>query len=840
MSDERDTHELLGGPVSVASPVGDDAERYADLGVIGRGGMGEVRRVRDRQLGRLVAMKLLRSELAQRPVTEARFRSEAQVTAQLQHPGIPPVHDAGVLPDGQRWFTMKEVRGQTLHAALRALHGTVRGGRWGITSDGLSFRRLVDSFAKVCEAVGYAHSRGVVHRDLKPDNMMLGAHGEVLVLDWGIAKILGQGEAVEAVTSLRDSDDSLQTRFGAITGTPAYLSPEQAQGDPDALSPASDTYSLGVVLYELLTSVVPYQGEQPLAVVTRMLMQERRTVREQLAERHEVPPPVPDELVELCEAALSHDPAARPPDGTAMADAVRAWLEGARRRERAQALVAEAVALGPQAASRRVAAAEARAAAAEVLAEVPAWADEGAKEAGWALQDAAVAADREAERLDLEAERLLSSALSHDPLLDEAHARLVAGYRREHGRAEAAGDQGRATRAELRLRDHLRALPTAHPEAAQAAAYLRGLATIDLVTDPPGAEVRLRRYDQRGRRWSLGPPEALGVTPLLGVSVPMGSYLLELSAPGRAPVRYPVSVGRGEHWHGVPPGGSGPAPVRLPAAASIGPQDCVVPRGWYASGGDPEAAGGLEARRRWVEGFVLRRFPATQARWLAFVQDLVDRGDEGTWQIAVPRERGTDAGEGSVLYRRSGGRVSLPEGWAPDDPAIMVDFAAAGAYAAWEARRTGQAWRLPMELEWEKAGRGVDGRFFPWGNHFDASWCCLGDSHPGEKRWRSVHSDPVDISPYGVRGLAGNVRDWCNDLWLPDGPVGDRVAVTAGGAPDAWRVRRGGSWGDMPGRARLADRDWYHPGYLYDYLGVRLARSLEPVRGPAPGAAQKT
>jgi len=824
----RDTAELLDGQVQVSGPVAEERDRYTDLGVIGRGGMGEVRRVRDRRLGRVVAMKLLRDDLGDRAMTVAQFTAEAQVAAQLQHPGIPPVHDEGSLPDGRRWFTMKEVRGRTLHEAIVALHEACRPGRWEVPEDGLSFPRLIDVFAKVCEAVGYAHARGVIHRDLKPDNVMIGAHGEVLVLDWGIAKVLGRDEPRERVTTLRDGDDALQTRFGAVTGTPAYMSPEQAQGNAGALGPRSDVYSLGVILYELLTGAVPYEGDQALEVITAMLLGRRSSVAEQLAHRHATPPPLPPELVELCDAAMAAEPAHRPADASAMAEAVRAWLEGARRRERAEALVAEAEALGPRAKALRRQAEEARAEAAERLASVPAWADADAKRPGWERLDTAEAAEHEAERLDLEAERLLSSALSHEPLLEQAHARLVAGYLEEHRRAEALGDRRRTTRAELRLVDHVEHLPAAHPASQQAAAYLRGVACLDLVTDPAGAEAVLRRYDDRGRRWVLGPAERLGPTPIRGHELPMGSYLVELSHPGRATVRYPVHVGRGERWHGVAPGASDPTPIGLPPADQVGPDDCVVPPGWFRSGGDPEATGSLAARRRWCDGFVIRRFPATHRRWLAFIQDLVDRGLDDEVQVAVPRDRGTDAGPGSVRYLRDGDRVALPEGWALDEPAILVDYRAAWAYARWVSERSGQAWRLPAELEWEKAGRGVDGRFLPWGNHFDPSWCCLGDSHPGAKRWAPVDSFPVDTSPYGVRGLAGNVRDWCADAWLPDGPDPDheRVSLPTRGRDDAWRVRRGGSWGDMPGRARLADRDWYHPGYRFDYLGVRLVRSL--------------
>jgi hypothetical protein len=170
----------------------------------------------------------------------ARFIEEAQVGAQLQHPNLPPVYEAGLLPDGRPWFAMKEVRGQTLSALVEEAH-----------ADDLTpatIRRLGDVFAKVCDGVGYAHARGVVHRDLKPDNVMVGGHGEVLVLDWGLAKVLGQpdraladGDLEPEVASARSQDDAHRTRIGRVLGTAAYLAPEQARGDIDRLdADASD------------------------------------------------------------------------------------------------------------------------------------------------------------------------------------------------------------------------------------------------------------------------------------------------------------------------------------------------------------------------------------------------------------------------------------------------------------------------------------------------------------------------------------------------------------------------------------------------------------------------
>jgi serine/threonine protein kinase/formylglycine-generating enzyme required for sulfatase activity len=812
------------------------ADRYEDLGAIGAGGMGEVRRVRDRVLGRTVAMKLLHANLLQRPVSAARFAAEAQVAAQLQHPGIPPVHDAGQAPDGRLWFTMKEVRGRTLQDVIREVHAASREGAWAPGPSGWTFHRLVDAFAKVCEAMGYAHSRGVLHRDLKPDNVMLGAHGEVLVLDWGIAKVLGRpDQAVEEdVVSGRTEDETLATRVGSVTGTAAYMAPEQATGEVDRLSPASDVYALGVCLYELLSGRLPYAAPTVMALLTRKLAHEPMPLEHAVQVGRPNAPPLPDELVELCQRAMAKDPDARPRDAAELAEGVRAWLEGARRRERADEVVAEAEALAPKARSLRKEAVALRAEAERRLARVPSWASEADKAPGWSLIDDAVRKEREAGLLTLRAERLLGAALTHAPDLPDAHAALARGYREEHTLAEAARDAERATRAEVRLRDHLDALPSVHLERARGLAYLEGTGALTLLTDPPGAEVWLRPWELRNRRLVAGAARRLGVTPLVEEPLPMGSWLCEITAEGRATVRYPVAIGRGEHWDGIPPGEREPARIHLPFAHQIGRGDVVVPAGWFRSGGDPGATGSLPARRLWCDGFVMRRLPSSHRAWLTFLDALSASGREDEIRRCIPSERGSDLEPGAPLYQRGpDGRFVLPEGWSAGEPAIMVDWRAARGFASWVAEHSGLPWRLPAELEWEKAGRGVDGRVFPWGDLFDPSWCNVGDSH-AEPRRTPVDSFPVDESPYGVRGLAGNVRDWCADAWLPDGPpcVGDRVGQAVPGPDDAWRVRRGGSWGDVAGRARLADRDWYHPGYRFDYLGVRLVRSCQPSAEP--------
>jgi len=260
-----------------------------------------------------------------------------------------------------------------------------------------------------------------------------------------------------------------------------------------------------------------------------------------------------------------------------------------------------------------------------------------------------------------------------------------------------------------------------------------------------------------------------------------------------------------------------------------------VPPGWLRSGGDLEAVNALPAERAWVDGFVIRRHPVTNREYIAFLDDLVAAGREDEALRWAPRERAGQRGErGALIYGRgTDGRFRLrPDAdgdlWDLDWPVLMIDYGCAAAYCRWLAARAGLPWRLPAEAEWEKAARGVDGRVYPWGDFFDPSWCAVGSARAMLFSPARVQDYPEDVSPYGVRGMAGNVGDWCADpaLGEPDMAEGSQQLAPGADARRMMRYGRGGAWCTAPRSARLGFRDHYVVYNRSATLGVRPARSV--------------
>jgi tetratricopeptide (TPR) repeat protein len=303
------------------------AGRYALDGEIARGGMGVIYRGTDTALGREVAVKVLQERFAPDAGVARRFADEARIAAQLQHPGIPPVHDLGTLPDGRPFLAMKLIKGQTLEALLNARPDVAaeRG-------------RFVAVFEQVCQALAYAHAHQVIHRDLKPANVMVGAFGEVQVMDWGLAKVLTGRPAAAAdpgetttgtrVVSLRDSDGSF-TQAGSVLGTPAFMPPEQAAGALGKVGARSDVFGLGAVLAVILTGRPPFAAGSAETVRVQAAQGKLEECFARLDGCGADP-----ELVALGKRCLAPSPAERPADAGEVARAVGALRAAAEERAR--------------------------------------------------------------------------------------------------------------------------------------------------------------------------------------------------------------------------------------------------------------------------------------------------------------------------------------------------------------------------------------------------------------------------------------------------------------------------------------------------------------------------
>ncbi len=338
---------------------------------IARGGMGVIYRVRDIDLNRSLAIKVLHQSHRHKPEMILRFIEEAQIVGQLQHPGIVPVHEAGVLADGRPYFTMKLVKGRTLADLLADR-----------PNPAADLPRFLAIFDQICRTIAYAHSRGVIHRDLKPSNVMAGAFGEVQVMDWGLAKVsekkisvclnnfinhsddfveINNSEMREATATIHDYDraaaetvaevsrvvtarsgktgsnsgsgsgsgSGFESRAGSILGTPVYMAPEQARGEVESLDPRCDVFGLGGILCVILTGRPPRGGGSADAVVQAARTDELEITRNQIETCES-----DSEIRALALRCLEFDPAKRPRDAAEVAEAIGAYLEGARERLR--------------------------------------------------------------------------------------------------------------------------------------------------------------------------------------------------------------------------------------------------------------------------------------------------------------------------------------------------------------------------------------------------------------------------------------------------------------------------------------------------------------------------
>jgi serine/threonine-protein kinase len=493
---------------SVAVPA--QAGRYEILGEIASGGMGVVLYGRDGELGRDLAVKVLNASAGAQARLRERFLQEARVQGRLQHPGVVPVYELGRFADGRPFFAMKLVKGRTLSALLRDRPGPAQ-----------DLPRFVHVFEQVCQALAYAHSRGIIHRDLKPSNVMVGAFGEVQVMDWGLAKILAEpgtesvgpaaspfeGTHMQDLRPAPEEAGGQVTQAGAVMGTAAYMAPEQARGEVERLDERCDVFGLGAILCQILGGEPPYTGASSAEVLRKAQTAQLDEARVRLdASGADV------ELVRLTRQCLAPEPHERPRDAGAVAQAIAAYLAGVQERLRA-AEVERAAAEAREAAAQARARAERRARRLTVgLALVLLGLGLLAGGGGWwyaRQRDLGSAAVREALQKAKRLEELARSA-GGDRLqwseavaaYKEAHALALAGSCTEELRQRAAAELASAAGGERQARR--RADADARHQQMLARLEDMRLQVTELYEEDRGGFARVARaYEHTLRQWDL-------------------------------------------------------------------------------------------------------------------------------------------------------------------------------------------------------------------------------------------------------------------------------------------------------------------------------------------------
>jgi len=873
--------------------------RYELKGEIARGGQGVVYTVRDTDLRRDLAMKVIVEPSAQsegsvtprsNPRTLGRFLEEAQVTGQLDHPGIVPIHELGLDDEGRIYFTMKLVRGRD----LARIFELVREGDedWSVT-------RALGLMLQVCEAMAYAHHKRVIHRDLKPANVMVGRFGAVYVMDWGLARVLGHedqrdlrvvAEAAPATIELRSErreqapDSDLMTMDGDVIGTPIYMSPEQAMGQLDKVGPATDVYAVGAMLYHLLAGQMPYapRGKKMTAQAILRLVQSGPP-----KPLNDLVPQLPGELVAICEQAMSREPSDRYEDMGALADDLRAFLEGRVVKAYGGGAVAEAkkwvqrntplaaslgaavlllvgglAAVGYVQAEGRHAADAQRALAED--SERRALANEAL-----AAEQARLATERAEDVLSLSALQELDDLVAQAEDMWPAAPDTVAAYEAWLERTGALVDElprHRRRRTEIRSR----ALPVASSGDANGreegsplqrwsfessqdrwwhAQLTKLIEGLDALADPRtgwiaadstehgwGMERRLefaRTVEERTltgatarQRWdqALASIRDIEACPLYaGLVMPPQLGLLPM---GRDP-----QSGLWEFWHVL----SGDEPRRdddgrLVLTENTGVVLVLLPGGRFGMG----AQSGNPRGRNYHPAARAEEGPVHELEVSPFFLSKYEL-TQGQWKrftLANPSLFGPDGDWGGADWSRARAGPSLVH------PVEQVD---------WNASRKAllrMGLELPSEAQWEYGARAGTSSAWWTGPQppLLKQAANLGDKyrrvHGGTTQWdvepwddgSVVHAAVGSYRPntFGLHDVIGNVWEWCLDGHAADfyqrSPLTDPVLEPESAQN---RVFRGGGFYDLAVDSRSSSRDSNLPDGAYDDIGIRPARPVD-------------
>lgn len=731
-------------------------ERYRVGRTLGQGGLGIVVEAEDRNLGRKVAKKSLLHGKDASPSMLSNFLIEARVTGLLEHPNIIPIYDLGENADHTPFYTMRLLPSRNLLDVMQE----------GETS----LTQLLRILQQVCMGLEYAHSQAVVHRDIKPANILLGQFGEVVIADWGIAKVLDH-------KTLSNTDSSLEeTSTHRLKGTPVYMAPEQIE--QALVTPALDQYALGIILYQVLTGEPPFLSDNLFTLLYQICSQSPIPPSSRTPSRQ-----IPIDVEQICMRMLSKDPKQRFSSCREVYERLEEFLEGTKDRERrhiaAMTRVEAATKLSEQYRTLYRQSIELHQAWETASRQIDSWVDIEEKRTVWNQEEAYQHAQRESERIFGSAIQTYSQALEHEPGNALARAGLADLYWERFVEAEKSQDE----LSQIYYHELIRLY-----DDGRYSSLLEGTGQLTLETQPCSSVVDIYRYVERDRRLL---PELLqqGLHTPFSVALAMGSYMLHIQAEGYRSVHLPLFI---ERCGQVSPC------VCLYTEQDIGNEFVYIPGGGF-SYGDPHASMGLPAQ--WVEldDFFMGRHPVTMGEYLTFLNELHSTNPALATKM-LPRS-------GQEVYAHWDNRFGqyiptretlfhgkIAEMYPAEHryewelPVFGVSWFDAIQYCRWRSHKENRFITLPTEEQWEKAGRGVDRRIFPWGNKFEATYCKMGRSRPPEY----LQPEPIGIfaedqSPYGMMDVVGTVAEWTLSLPL-------QTVLSLQEEPQDTVFFRGGGW----------------------------------------------